>query len=77
MIRPSPSLSIRHEHRLFYPVDWLQLSALVRFRRAGGRCEGCERPHGYEVYHLGDGYWWDAHVAMRKAFGGLFGGSYA
>ena len=31
----------------------------IRFRRAKGRCEGCGRPHGREVLHLGDGLWWD------------------
>lgn len=70
-------MPVRREHRFFYPIDWPQLSALARFGRAGGRCEGCERPHGHEVYHLGDGHWWDAHVATRKALRGLFGGSYA
>ena len=30
-----------------------------RFRRAKGRCEGCGRPHGRVVLHLGDGRWWD------------------
>ena len=53
-------MPIRREHRFFYPIDWPQLSAAIRFRRAGGRCEGCGRPHGRIVYHLGDGRWWDA-----------------
>ena len=30
---------------------------LAAFRRAGGRCEGCGRPHGQMVLHLGDGRW--------------------
>ncbi|MCJ2049822.1 hypothetical protein [Methylobacterium sp. J-070] len=33
---------------------------MIRFRRAKGCCEGCGRPHGQMVYHLGDGRWWDA-----------------
>ena len=34
-----------------------QLSAMIRFARAGGRCESCGRPHGELVLHLGDGGW--------------------
>ena len=41
------------------PVDWPQLSAVIRFRRAQGKCEGRGRPHGRVVCHLGDGRWWD------------------
>jgi hypothetical protein len=59
-------MPIRREHRFFYPIDWPQLSAAIRFRRAGGRCEGCGRPHGRLVYHLGDGRWWDAEKAMWR-----------
>ena len=55
-------MPIRREHRFFYPIDWRELSALIRFRRAGGRCEVCGRPHGRVVYHLGDGRWWDAET---------------
>ncbi|MCJ2137340.1 hypothetical protein MKK69_25390 [Methylobacterium sp. J-026] len=59
-------MPIRREHRFFYPIDWPQLSAVIRFRRAGGRCEGCGRPHGQLVYHLGDGRWWDAEKAAWR-----------
>ena len=52
-------MPIRREHRFFYPIDWPQLSAVIRFGRARGRCEGCGRPHGRTVFHLGDGRWWD------------------
>ena len=52
-------MPIRRELRWLYPIDWPQLSALVRFGRAGGRCERCGRPHGRTVHHLGDGRWWD------------------
>ncbi|ODN71971.1 hypothetical protein A6302_00704 [Methylobrevis pamukkalensis] len=52
-------MPIRREHRRLYPFDWKQLSATVRFGRAGGRCECCRRPHGRTVRHLGDGRWWD------------------
>ncbi len=51
-------MPIRREHRFFYPIDWPQLSVVIRFRRAGGRCDGCRRPHGKTVWHLGDGRWW-------------------
>ncbi|GJE59101.1 hypothetical protein [Methylobacterium trifolii] len=63
-------MPIRREHRYFYPIDWRQLSATVRFRRAGGACETCGRPHGQVVYHLGDGRWWDAGIgAWRDGHG--------
>ena len=52
-------MPIRPEHRWLYPIDWRELSAMVRFGRAGGRCEHCQRPHGRRVMHLGDGRWWD------------------
>ncbi len=38
-------MPIRPEHRGFDPIDWPRLSDVIRFRRAGGRCEGCGRPH--------------------------------
>lgn len=53
-------MPITAEHRWFYPIDWLELSKLIRFDRAKGRCEHCQRPHGQRVFHLGDGRWWDA-----------------
>ena len=59
-------MPIRREHRSFYAIDWSQLSARIRFHRAGGACEGCGRPHGRMVYHLGDGRWWDASVGCWR-----------
>ena len=59
-------MPIRREHRFFYPIDWPQLSAAIRFGRAGGTCEGCGRPHGLTVYHLGDGRWWDASIGAWR-----------
>ena len=53
-------MPIRPEYRWLYPIDWPQLSAVIRFGRAQGRCEGCRRPHVRMVCHLGDGRWWDA-----------------
>ena len=52
-------MPIRREYRWLYPIDWPQLSAMIRFARAGGRCEHCGRPHGKLILHLGDGRWWD------------------
>lgn len=52
-------MPIRRELRHFYPIDWKQLSAVIRFDRAKGRCETCGRPHGRQVQHLGDGRWYD------------------
>ncbi|MCJ2022616.1 HNH endonuclease, partial [Methylobacterium sp. J-067] len=55
-------MPIRREHSFFYPIDWPQLSAVISFRRAKGRCESCGRPHGHIIWHLGDGRWWDAQA---------------
>jgi hypothetical protein len=52
-------MPIHLRYRWLYPIDWPQLSALIRFERAKGRCEFCGRPHGREIRHLGDGRWWD------------------
>ena len=47
------AMPIRREHRFYYPIDWPQLSAVIRFRRAGGACEGCGRPHGADDLPFG------------------------
>ena len=52
-------MPIRPQFRYLYPIDWSQLSGVIRFERANGRCESCGRPHGREVHHLGDGTWYD------------------
>ena len=60
-------MPIRREHRIFYPIDLPQLSAVIRFRRAGGRRAGCRCPHGENpVCHLGDGRWWDAQAGSWR-----------
>ncbi|MGH1587847.1 hypothetical protein ACRBEV_05195 [Methylobacterium phyllosphaerae] len=59
-------MPIRREHRFFYPIDWPQLSAVIRFGRAQGCCEGCGRPHGRMVYHLGDSRWWDTETSSWR-----------
>jgi hypothetical protein len=45
--------------RSLYPADWPELSRRVRFERAGGRCQGCRRPHLAQVRCLPDGRWFD------------------
>jgi hypothetical protein len=52
-------MPIRPQHKWFYPIDWPQLSAMIRFERAKGRCQRCGRPHDREILRLGDGRWWD------------------
>jgi hypothetical protein len=59
-------MPIRPEHRFFYPIDWPQLSAVIRFGRPGGCCDGCGRPHGQTVYCLFDGRWWDRELGMWR-----------
>ena len=59
-------MPIQPRYRWFYPIDWPQLSAAIRFRRAQGRCEGCRRPHGTTVCHLGDGRWWDREAGSWR-----------
>src|SRR5829696_3657096 len=71
-------MPIKPELRYLYPIDWKQVSHWVRFVRAKGRCQGCGRPHGAMVRHLGDGRWWDeagqAWRDGRRALGVLFSG---
>lgn len=59
-------MPIRPQHRWLYPIDWAQISHAIRFGRAKGRCEHCDRPHGKLVCHLGDGRWWDEDAQIWK-----------
>ena len=59
-------MPIRPQHRWLYPIDWPQLSAVIRFERAKGHCEHCARPHGQLVCHLSDGRWWDQEQAAWR-----------
>jgi hypothetical protein len=59
-------MPIRKEHRFLYPIDWRELSAIICFERAKGRCEGCARPHLTHVSHLGDGRWWDEALGIWR-----------
>ena len=63
-----------HPHRWFYPLDWPQISARIRFQTAGphgiGCCWHCARPHGRTVRCLPDGRWLDpAHNTWRDGHG--------
>lgn len=60
-------MPISAENRWLYPIDWQQLSGMIRFERAGKRCEQCQRPHLQRVAHLGDGRWWDAAAACWRS----------
>ena len=64
------AMPIAREHRWLYPIDWRELSALIRFGRAKGRCEQCGRPPGQAVVHLGDGPWGPDQAARWRAGGG-------
>jgi len=64
-------MPIAREHRWLYPIDWRELSAFIRFGRAGGRCERCRRPHGQAVLYLGNnvwgnGVWWDEQATRWR-----------
>jgi hypothetical protein len=50
---------IRPGLRWFYPIDWPELSRAIRFGRARGHCETCQRFHGTKVLCLPDGRWFD------------------
>jgi hypothetical protein len=52
-------MPIRPEFRSLYPPNWSELSERIRFERAGGRCQGCGRPHLAMVRCLPDGRWFD------------------
>jgi hypothetical protein len=58
---------IRPEHRHFYPIDWPQRSAVIRFGRADGRCEACKRPHGRVIVCLDGGAWYDAEAGHWRS----------
>lgn len=60
-------MPIRPQHRWLYPIDWPELSRLIRFGRAKGRCEACGRPHGRDVRHAGDGTWWDEDASTWRS----------
>lgn len=59
-------MPIRPELKSFYPIDWRELSRMIRFERAKGRCEVCGRPHGKVVCHLGDGRWFDPDAEIWR-----------
>lgn len=52
-------MPIRPSQRWFYPIDWTELSQVIRFERAGGQCERCRKPHRQQIIVGPDGLWWD------------------
>ena len=38
-------------NRSLYPPDWEEISNRIRFERAGGTCEECERTPGVRAVH--------------------------
>ena len=60
-------MPIRPDMRWLYPIDWRELSHIVRFDRARGRCQRCRRPHGRDVFQLDDGRWFDADEGVWRS----------
>jgi hypothetical protein len=59
-------MPIRPELRPLYPPHWRELSRRVRFERAGGKCQGCGRPHLAQLRCLPDGRWFDEASATWR-----------
>ena len=63
-------MPIRPELRPLYPAHWRELSRRVWFERAGGRCQGCGRPHLAQLRCLPDGRWFDETIATWRDWRG-------
>jgi hypothetical protein len=59
-------MPIRPELLPLYPPNWRELSSHVRFERAGGKCQGCGRPHLALLRCLPDGRWFDEKTATWR-----------
>jgi len=61
-------MPIHARYRWFYPIHWPQLSAVIRFKRAQGKCER-GRPHGRVACHLGEWafIWFSISIRVRVA----------
>lgn len=59
-------MPIPREKRFYYPIDWPQISAWVRFERARGRCEHCGRPHKRRITCVADGRWLDEEAGLWR-----------
>jgi hypothetical protein len=59
-------MPIRPELRCLYPIDWPQISAAIRFERAHGRCEKCDRPHGATIVQVPGGAWLDVSAGTWR-----------
>ncbi len=58
-------MPIKREHRFFYPIDWR--SCRSRSASVGrGMVRALPAPHGQNIYHLGDGRWWDREVCAWR-----------
>jgi hypothetical protein len=58
-------MPINPEYRHLYPPHWRELSAHIKFDRAGGRCEWCGRPHGQVVLVIAAGGWLNLATGER------------
>lgn len=59
-------MPIPARNRWLYPIDWTEVSRLVRFERAKGRCQRCRRPHGRIVLRFPDGRWLDDEAGFWR-----------
>ena len=59
MIRYDSLMPIHPALKTHYASDWRLISDAIRFARASGRCEECDRPHRRLIYALADGRWFD------------------
>ena len=59
-------MPIRPELKHLYPPHWRELSACVRFERAGGKCQRCGRPHLRKLRCLPDGRWFDENAGTWR-----------
>lgn len=59
-------MPIKPELRGYYPLDWPELSHSIRFRRAKGRCDHCQRPHGKLICVFNDGRWYDPEAVCWR-----------
>jgi hypothetical protein len=59
LVRYDSPMPIHPALKGHYAADWRLISDAIRFGRAGGRCEACDRPHRTLIYALADGRWFD------------------
>jgi hypothetical protein len=59
LVRYDSLVPIHRALKNHYAADWRLISDAIRFDRAGGRCEDCDRPHRTLICALADGRWFD------------------